>query len=428
MKTLCLITSIIALLIGIESHGADFVNGEILSTSQGRLNAGVGDKIVTNVGRNYGVLKGDIQRVLNRQDAELSGTIGRCAVVKATDFSSICQIISVKSEIEPGDLIRLKKLEYADKTMYPLLFGVLEKVVESYEPHRHISVYIHDIYDDKENVTRFSQRVRAELKNLFSQKTRIRLANDGTGQAYGFYPSEYQTRLPQIKTYLNRDNIDVLISGRYQINGSTVEVSIYVIDKNWGDVRIVLPLPTGAYREELTEVVFPYTPIARKNDVACTFQYKPLRYVPQKDEKRAIVAGESDNNPFVEYSFGKIDFNIISPVGLKVQIDNKILDLEEKEEHQISLSGGDTHRLSVSFKKGYYYNESLMYTSIKEFKKDALLTIDKTGDLEVNISPTAVPGKEGIDLQVYKRVDKQRQILRAILRLDKETLVETFKD
>jgi hypothetical protein len=358
----------------------------------------------------------------------LSGEIGRCAVVETSDLSSICEIINVRREIEPGDLVKAKKLSYPNKTMYPLLFGVLEKVVEPYEPNKQITVYVHDVYDEKENVTPFSERIKAEMKNLFSQKARIRVVNDVDG-VYSFYPSEYKTWLPQIKTYLKRDKVDVLLSGRYQVSGSTVEVSVYVIDKNWGDIRVLLPVPAGSYIEDLSKVTIPYTPIARRSDVSCTFQYRPARYMPLKDEKKDIVLREADNNPFVEYNFGKLDFNIISPVDVKLTIDNDLVDLVEKGEHRMSLSGGGIHRLSVSFRKGYYYNEALMYTSQNEVKKDAYLTVDKEdGAVEVIVAVNAAPGKEGVDLMVHKKTTRLRQVLKPILKMESEILTETFKD
>ncbi len=176
------------------------------------------------------------------------------------------------------------------------------------------------------------------------------------------------------------------------------------------------------------EVRVPYQEIARKEQVFCYFVLKPFSYAPAKDEKAALVKFEADGNPFIEYSMKRDDFNILSPVDIVVKVDGETFRLSsEKPQQLVTLTKG-THRVSTSFRRGYYFNENLLYKSKNLLTKEALLDVSKSTSILVDLSVSPVPDKQPVTIQVFDRVGKERQLIRPIRRLQDDTTVETFKD
>jgi hypothetical protein len=229
-----------------------------------------------------------------------------------------------------------------------------------------------------------------------------------------------------IEDYMKRDNINVLIAGSYKISNENIELTIFLVDKDYDDHRLQFTLKLNDYSKLVSEVVVPYTPFERK-DIICNLFYKPFLYTPQRDDKKYFVLQESDKNPFIEYTLGKIDFNIISPVDFKIKIGNDTIDFKERNEYKLILPKG-SHRLLATFKRGFYYNDILMYTSTKELKKEILLNIEKGGEIDIDLIVTPLYDKENIEYKIYKTTEKERFILKPIYIKETVKQLETYKD
>jgi hypothetical protein len=147
-----------------------------------------------------------------------------------------------------------------------------------------------------------------------------------------------------------------------------------------------------------------------------------------KDEKLPLIKFEADGNPFTEYGMKRDDFNIISPIDVVVKVDNETFTLTSGKPQQLITLTKGTHRVSMSFRRGYYFNENLLYRSKTLLTKDALLDVTKSTNILVDVSANPLPDKQPITIQVFDMVGKERPFLRPIRRLEADTIVETFKD
>ena len=169
-----------------------------------------------------GVIKGDIFTIYAQADMMLTAPIGKCAVIQVYDTRSVCEIIKMKQEIGK-DIITLKKIAYDDALIFPSIFTLLTKVVEPYSPEKKIKVYIYQIFDENNNVTELSQKIRKEMVKVFFQKDRIISAGKLiTPALHAYLPGEYDEYNKTIEGYLQKDNIDVIISGTYKIMGDKI--------------------------------------------------------------------------------------------------------------------------------------------------------------------------------------------------------------
>ena len=413
---------------GANCFGEELVQGKVIGTTQDKLGIAMGEEAIINLGRNNSVIKGDIFEIIASKDIELTGAIGKCAVIKTYDTTSICKIIKSKVEIEKGNIVSCKKVLYSNDQLYPLIFKVLDKLVEPYAPNKEITVYIYNFFDDKNNVTEFSEKLKKEMKNVYAQKNRIKLIGDETGRGIFVFPDQYsyEELIKFMEDYMRKDSIDVLITGTYKTNNENIELTIYHVDKNWEDLKFVFSISSKDYGESLSKVTVPYKQLARQEAV-CNLSYKPFYYVPRKDEKKDVVLYESEKNPFIEYDITKSDFNIISPLDFKLKVDNSTVKFDGRSEYKIALPIG-THTISASFKRGFYYNDSLVYTSNSELKKDILLSIDKTDDVNIEIYINPVFGKENINFKIYKRIERDKKVLKPIIQSATEKPIEVYKD
>ena len=87
------------------------------------------------------------------------------------------------------------------------------------------------------------------------------------------------------------------------------------------------------------------------------------------------------------------------------------------------------HEITAIFKKGFYFNDSLLLTTDKEVKKNIVLILDNPGDIKIEVTANPVPGRENIDFKIYKKTDMSRPEFKQVL-LQKNNIktVETFKD
>jgi hypothetical protein len=408
----------------------EYLQGDIVSSFADRLDLSLGDKVIINLGRSLGVAKGDIVKIARRDaDDPLSNASGQCAIIETDEASAVCEIIRSRMEMHTGDLVFVKAVKvHADAALYALALRTLHSVVNPYAPSRKLSAYVYGIFNEKNDVTGLSERIRREIVEVLRQKSRITLAERSTTME-AFYPSDDMQWVSDVKQYMKKANIDVLVTGNYRIQDDKVLISIYKIDLGGDDKKIDYPLAVrDGYAQLAAEVRVPYQRISRKEQVFCTFVLKAVAYVPMKDEKTALIKFEADGNPFTEYGMKRDDFNIISPVDVIVNVDNETFTLSSAKPQQLVTLMKGTHRVSMSFRRGYYFNENLLYSSKTLLSKDALLDVTKSTNILVDVAANPLPDRQPITIQVFDKVGREKQLLRPIRKLEADTMVETFKD
>ncbi len=158
------------------------------------------------------------------------------------------------------DIVTLKKIAYDDALIFPSIFTLLTKVVEPYSPEKKIKVYIYQIFDENNNVTELSQKIRKEMVKVFFQKNRIISAGKLISPAlHAYLPGEYDEYNKTIEDYLQKDNIDVIISGTYKIMGDKIQISYYKIDKAHEDIVVDTIVASQPYTAMAAKVVIPYS-------------------------------------------------------------------------------------------------------------------------------------------------------------------------
>jgi hypothetical protein len=412
------------------AEGEGYLQGEIIASFADRLDLSLGDKVIINLGNGQGVTKGDVAKIA-RHDAPdpLINSIGQCAVVEVNEGAAVCEIIKSKMEMHRGDLVFLKAVNAdADAAFFPLALKTLQSVVNPYDPSKKLSVYVYNIFNEKSEVTALSDRIRREITDVMGQKNRISLVDSATTME-AFYPTDDMQWVGDVRRSMKKANVDVLITGAYRIETDRLVIAIYKIDSSGDDRRMSFSVPgQEAYVQLASQVRAPYQEIAKKEQVFCYFVLKLNSYVPAKDEKVALMKFEADGNPFIEYNMKRDDFNIISPVDVAVKVDGEVFTLSSRKPQQLVTLTKGTHRISTSFRRGYYFNENLLYRSKNLLTKEALLDVSKSGSILVDLSVNPLPDKQPISIQVFDRVGKERQSIRPIRRLQDDTIVETFKD
>ncbi len=191
MKAIIVLFISMSILLSTECFGNEIIQGHIKGNLDSKVRIVLGDKAIVDIGKKDGIIKGDILDIYHNRDIKLLDPIGKCAVVKIYDTAAICEVFKMKIEIE-NDVVTIDKLAYNDPSLLPAIFQLLTKVVEPYEPQKEIIVYIHNIYDENNNITKFSEKLQKEIKKVFYQKKRIKPAGKDVSKAlFAYLPSEY---------------------------------------------------------------------------------------------------------------------------------------------------------------------------------------------------------------------------------------------
>jgi hypothetical protein len=430
MKTISVVAISFIILFSVNSYAKDQIVGRIIDNLDQKVKIMSGDRSVINLGKNNGLIKGDILSIYKISDTKRIDVSGKCAITNVYDSTSICEITKIINIEIDRDNVVIDKLLVNDTSLYPAIFQLLTKVVEPYEQYKEITVYVHNILNEQNNITKFSEKVQKEIKKVFFQKKRIKPAGPNLSQAlFAYLPSEYEESNQVIEDYLRKDNIDVIITGTYKIRGDKIELSLYKVDRNWEDIAVDTTLSAASYADLTSSIVTTYKPIRKERALVCDILYKPVYYkVSGRDERNHIIDLESKDNPFTEYSLRRIDFNIVSPVDFKLIVDNSEITFEKANEHQLSMTTGK-HEITTSFKKGFYFNDTLLFTTEEEVKKSIVLILDNPGDIKIEATANPVAGRENIDFKIYKKGDMSRPELKQILlQRNNVKTVETFKD
>jgi hypothetical protein len=408
--------------------GSD-IRGEIVSSVQDRLNLSQGDTLIVNLGSGAGVIKGDIAGIVKRDATDPSDILGKCAVTETRNTSFLCEVLQTKGEIQLGDVVVLKGLSLpSDSAFQQLVLAAANSVVGPYHPSKEISVYIYEIFDEGNNITGLSRKMRMELVDAFKQKSRLSVAGNASVKDVAFYPDVDLMWVRDVKDALMKTTVDVLITGRYRVEGDQLQVTLYKVDKSWDTREVTAKAPLSKNFEALaSNIVVPFRVVEKKEPVTCHVILRPQMFTPVKEEKAEIIRLEAAGNLFTANSLKKLNFNILSPVDFVVRINDLQVDFGGKSSQSVTLRQG-LKRLTVSFKRGYFSNDVLLYTSEQAITKEAVLDVTKNKTIVVEVMANPVPDKTPLLFNVYASVDRERQLLRPITRVESEKVIETFKD
>lgn len=429
MKTISVVVTSLAILFSINCHAGNQVVGRIVDNLDQKVRIINGDKAVTNLGMNNGLIKGDILSVYETSDANRLNVVGKCAVVDVYESKSICEVVKMYSNEIGRDNVVIDKISINDSNLYPVIFQLLTKIVEPYEPYKGISVYVHSIINEQNNVTKFSENLRKEIEKVFSQKKRIKLIDNASPAFFAYLPNEYAESKKDIEHCLKRDNIDVLIAGVYAIRGDKILLNLYVVDKNHEDIVLDTTFNAATYNESISTVVGTYRPVKKEKAIVSEIVYKPVqKRIMARNERNFIIEAEAKNDPFFEYDIGRTNFNIISPVEFKMIIDNNEINFEKSRIQHIPMTTGK-HEITAKFKKGYYYNDSLLLVNDTEVEKQIVVILDNPDNIRIEVTADALPGNEKIDFEIFKKLDKTRPDFKPVLPQKNDVkIIETFKD
>lgn len=430
MKTIYVVVLCLAVLFSINCLAKDLNQGQIIGNLDQKEKIIIGDKAIINLGKKNGIIKGDLLKIYKANDKDYLNPVGKCGIINVYDVTSICDIYQIYNNEIGNDVVVIEKLNAKDPALYPAIFQLLTKVVESYAPEKEITVYVHSIFDEQNNITKFSEKLQKEIRMVFFQKKRIKPVVTNVLQSlFAYLPGEYAVYNQVIEDYMKKDNIDVLISGTYKIKGDKIELSLYKVDRNQEDIAVDTVINAVAYADQTSSIVKSFKPMRKEKDITCYILYKPVYYrSTARDERNSIIELESRNNPFLEYSMKRIDFNIISPVEFKLIVDNQEISFEKSKAQNLAMTTG-RHEITAVFKKGFYFNDSLILTTDNEVKKSIVLILDNPGDIKIEVNANPLPGRENIDFKIYKTTDLSRPDFKPVF-LQKNNIktVETFKD
>jgi hypothetical protein len=428
MKKITLLFICASVLLVTACFADDLVRGQITGNLDKKVKIMLGDKAITNLGKKDALIKGDVLDIYTTEDVKFIDPIGRCAVVLVRDSMSVCEIIKMKREIG-ADIVTIQKMEFNDPNLLGPIYQLLTKTVDPYEPQKEITVYVHNIVDEQNSVTEFSEMVRKEIKKIFFQKKRIKPVTKTVSQSLlAYLPGEFSESHQMIEEYMKRDNIDVIISGEYRLKGDKIELTLFKVDKNWKDITLETLVDRAKYEGSLAKVVVPFSPMKKEQTVACSIIYKPTHYKAAiRDERSDIIEYESKSNPFLEYNLKRIDFNIISPVDFALKIDDSSISFAKTTKYELRLPTGK-HEITASFKKGYFLNDTLMVTNENVVQKNIVLFMDKPEDIVIEVAANPVAGRESIDFNIYKKAEKMEPVLMPVVEKKTVKPVETFKD
>jgi hypothetical protein len=409
------------------------VTGEIYSAIilQERIHLAVGDKALTNLGSKDGIIKGDILVITSRHDMLKEKPIGQCAVTSVDVKTSICEIITANMEIARGSVVSLATMHYTMDKLFPAAYKVLSKSVDSFPAHEKVKISIYDFFDNNNNITKFSERIKQEMKDVFVQKKRVQLVEPKTVKKDFFlYPEDIKNSYGLRTEVMETLGVDVFITGSYSLNNDNAIITFYKFDKNFNDEKITFQMPLNSTEiASANEITAPFRSLPKKEYIACTVALKEHQYVPQKEEKRDIIGHEAGNDVFKIYDLRRTNFNIISPVDILFKVNDQSINFSGKSEAPVLLTKG-THKLSASFRRGYFFNtrDPKLYVSEKPVEKEVILTIDKDASLYVDVSLNPAFEGENIDFKIYDVSLKKTQLLKTIIKTESSKTIEIFKD
>ncbi len=423
--------SLFLLFVG-KGFGNDLVVGQIVANVQNRINIATGDKVMVTVGMKDNVIKGDILQIMTVADGGLMNPVGQCPLLSIKKDSSVCEVTKAKFEIRKGNAVTIPQLGLRDPRLIGGIYRLLYDSSEPYEPPKPIKVYVHNFFDEKNNVTRLSANLKEDVRSAFLQKRKFVVRNAGGKEdLIRLYPDTYAKHRDVIDAVLKRVDADLFVMGSYRIENQFLNIDLYRIDRNFGEEKISFQIPLAGKKDlsDAAEMLVPYDSVETTEYLNCRITHKELQYVPVKEEMKRIIAFETEGNAFKEYDMKRITFNIVSPVDVTIFFDNEKVAFGGHNDFTMPIGKG-LHRISASFKRGYFFGnkDSLIYTSDRLVKKEALLDVGKDGNVVVEIVLNPFYGRDTIDFKVYKQVERERIFVRSVQFIESGKNIELFRD
>jgi hypothetical protein len=428
MKTLRLFAAIAVGLLSIFSclYAEESVGGVIIPLSE-KLGIVPGDRAMVTVGEKDGIVKGDVGSILLKE-AGVDVAIGECAIARRGYQSSVCELTKGRREVERGNTISFPAVQSVDSALFPFVITTLSNILEPYQPYKRLKVSIYGVFDSNNAITALSDSIARELQFVFSQKKRLQMVDRTEMRGVVFYPDSERELIGLAKNQMKKADIDVVIAARYALVDGKIEMTVNKLDRNGYDAVFRFVFPGEAKHAELaSRVLLTAQPVSQSDTFPCTVLLKAVPYYPRKDEKSFLVKRESAGSPFVEQGMWRTDFNLIYPVDVKIKVDDEPLEMQGKQQQSVSMTRG-LHRIVVSFKRGYFFNESLVFTSEQEVKKEAFLDLSKKHNLMCEVQLTPITEKETITFNLYEVADRERQVIKPIYRAETQKTIERFKD
>ncbi len=439
MKKIILFTTIIFAFASIQFAGAESIKGNIVTNLDKKLKIVYGDKAIISLGKIHGVIKGDIMKITKSSDIYLTETIGKCAVQKTFESSSICEIMAMKQEIENKNIVYMEGLQLSDPNLFTGIVKLLDNIVEPYKPYEDINIYVNDIYDENNNTTVFSERVKEDLMYAFKQKRRM-IVTKNIYKNYINYQSHYfnwdihrfnEGAVNKLKNSMKTFNLDVVLTGVYQIRGDALNVAFLIIDRNWRDKVMGLTLNAKDYSGAAAEVVVPYKPFKERELVSYSMKLNHKDYFPTRDEQREITSNESEKELNFKYKFqnSKSKFNRISPGAVNVKVNKEqIDDIQKGFLYEKEFEKG-RKRLLVSFVPILFENEDEIFEIKKEISKEIILDLQDENNVFIEMVLDATYGKERIDIKVLRKTVKEPIVMKSVPSVtDKGAAIDLYKD
>jgi hypothetical protein len=404
------------------------LGGVIVPASPERITILIREKGLVNLGQKNGIIKGDIGSVTADESGAPEAVFAQCAVTTSGYRSSICEVIKARREVDPGYSICFDPVTSTDTSIFPLAISMLSQLVDPYPPFKHLNVCIYGIFNDGNAVTGFSDVIERELEHVFSQKKRIGLVDRSALKDLVFYADSEGEIMKVVRGNMREAGIDVLLVGKYRVSGRFIELTCRAVhgEGQDGGMSFAIPLEEK-YAGPLAAVILAGRETTQVETLGCALTVKAMPYKVRKDEKAELALRESAGNALVEQAVAKVDFNIISPVQVKVLVDGEEGAPRGKEGQVFTLTKG-VHRVLVSFKRGYYFNGSLLYTSTREVTKEAVLDLGTADNLVMEVRLDPLFQREAIGINVYQRVERERQLIVPIQKAQSEKNIEVFKD
>jgi hypothetical protein len=410
------------------SHAGNPIVGVVGPVSQERITVLIGDKAAVSLGTKDGLVKGDIGLIATDRSRKPDAVIGKCVITETGYDSSVCELIKARKEIELGSYISFDPILFDDGNYYSLAMNTLSSVVEPYQPYDRLRVCIYGFFDSQNATTGLSEQITMAFKRIFSQKNRIELVSKEVLRNLVIYPDAAPDLISYTKYQMKRNDIDVLILGHYTISDRQIDVTLQKVDKNGQNKTIVFSFPAQTnYTALSSNIILTPQEVTKAQTIPCNIALRSTPRLLQREERTQLIKNESAGNPLIEQALRRIDFNIVGPVDVRATIDGDTVAPVTKEGHGVMLSTG-THAMATSFRRGYFFNETLLYTSDQEVIKEAVLDLTKDKGLVIEIRINASLPKDPISLAIYQPTDRKRQVLKPIYGVESDKTVDIFRD
>lgn len=408
---------------------SEILIGKVKSTQDSKLYVANGERIVVSLGRRDGILKGDVLTLVKRE-GNFSRKAGSCLVTSTSDDESVCRIVRTDTEIGSMDEVEAKETIFLYPDLREPFLTFFSEILKKYDPDKCVSVFLAPIFDEKKNVTALSRRIAVELNNFLSSKRifkiereedRLRRLRDLVGYPDEYFCSErntfYIAEVERLKGTMRSFDLDVLVMGSYREDKSGIVVTLYSVDRSFGERKIEFTLPLEENLPLAKVILEPYSAKTKKDVVQVRISLEKKHFYPTIGEQKRLAQNLAQRDPDFRYAIlqRKISFDRVSPEGIQVILDGRQIKLTEGEETPVEVEEG-THTLSVSFFQGIFFGPELVYALRQREMKETIIELKgkEKEPIFVHIRVSCEPRSERISVDVYRKSDRRERVIKPI--------------